>query len=96
MCIPQGFGATFRKAGLGFVVASRRHVEGGALGQMNRVGYESVSVRERVEVFTTESTGRSQAKTRQLVLRETPCAHNEYKKHFQLIHISISLQDGER
>ena len=33
---------------------------------------------------------RSQAKARQLVLRGTSFAHNEYKKRFQLILISIS------
>ena len=32
---------------------------------------------------------RSQAKTRRLVLRVTAYAHNQYRKYFQLVHISI-------
>ena len=69
--------ATFRTVVLGFVGASR---------PLSREGV----CEGRVDGFTTGSTGRSKAKTRQLVLRETSFAHKEYKKHFQLILISIS------
>jgi hypothetical protein len=61
---------------------------------MKRIGMDDC-LRLRLQLRGTSGRGsqlhlgRPQAKTRHLVLRETVFGHNQYKKYFQLIHVSI-------